>query len=98
MPPPPVEELNILCSIAGRDILSASLKSPCISKILEETRAVICINELINLQYGLFDPLIHKSVQAMSLLPLLEKIKHDTNLLKHSSRLYACGLLDGNPR
>jgi tetratricopeptide (TPR) repeat protein len=39
-PPPPVEELNALCSIAGRDVLSASLKSPCISKILEETRAV----------------------------------------------------------
>jgi tetratricopeptide (TPR) repeat protein len=41
VPPPPVEELNALCSIAGRDVLSASLKSPCISKILEETRAVI---------------------------------------------------------
>jgi hypothetical protein len=34
--------------------------------------------------------------QAMSLLPLLENIKHDTTLLKHSSRLYACGLLGGN--
>ena len=36
------------------------------------------------------------TIQAMSLLPLLEKIKHDSNLLKHSSRLYACGLLGGS--
>jgi hypothetical protein len=35
-------------------------------------------------------------VQAMSLLPLLENIKHDNTLLKHSARLYACGLLGGN--
>jgi hypothetical protein len=40
-PPPDAEQLNALCSIAGRDILSASLKDPCISRILEETRAVI---------------------------------------------------------
>jgi hypothetical protein len=33
--------MNALCSIAGKDVLSASLKEPCISKILEETRAVI---------------------------------------------------------
>jgi hypothetical protein len=41
VPPPPVEELNALCTIAGSDVLTASLKDPCISKILAETRAVI---------------------------------------------------------
>jgi hypothetical protein len=44
----------------------------------------------------LIPPIDLHLLQAMSLMPLLEKIKHDNNLLKHSARLYACGLLDGN--